>query len=191
MRVQINEGAPADVFASADNAQMKVVVDAGNATSPQVFVRNTPVVVVPADSAIDDFEDLATAGIRLVLAGPDVPIGRYARQVLENASGTGGIAPDFATRVLANLRSDETNVRAVLSKVQLGEADAGIVYQTDATVAGSDAKVVEIPEEFNVIAEYPIVAVASGNAVLAAAFVEFVLSEGGQAILREYGFASP
>lgn len=191
LAVQINEGAPADVFASADNAQMKAVVDAGNAVSPQVFVRNTPVVVVPADSAIDDFEDLATDGIRLVLAGPDVPIGRYARQVIENASGSGGIAPDFATRVLANVRSDEANVRAVLSKVQLGEADAGIVYQTDATVAGSEVRVIEIPAEFNVIAEYPLAAVATGDTLLAAAFIEFVLSEDGQAILREYGFASP
>jgi molybdate transport system substrate-binding protein len=192
LATQINEGAPADVFASADTNQMSVVVDAGNAERPRLFATNLPVVVVSADSALETFEDLATEGLRLVLAGPDVPVGRYSRQILENASGPGGISADFAERALANLRSDEANVRAVLSKVQLGEADAGIVYQTDARVAGDDVKVIEIPAEFNVVAEYPIVAVNdSDEADVAAAFIAFVLSPDGQAILREYGFSTP
>ncbi len=192
LATQVNEGAPADIFASADNAQMRVVTDAGSAESPLLFATNVLVVVVPPDSELQSFEDLAAEGIRLVLAGPDVPVGRYSRQILENASAPGGIAPDFGDRVLANLRSDEANVRAVLSKVQLGEADAGIVYQTDAAIAGDEVRVIEIPETFNVIAEYPIaVTTDSGEAELAAAFVAFVLSEEGQAILRAYGFSSP
>lgn len=192
LATQVNEGAPADVFASADKAQMKVVADDGNAESPLLFAKNVLVVVVPPDSDLDSFEDLATEGIRLVLAGPDVPVGRYSRQILENASAPGGIAPDFGDRVLANLRSDEANVRAVLSKVQLGEADAGIVYQTDAAIAGDEVKVIEIPAAFNVVAEYPIAVVTdSGEPEVAEAFVAFVLSGDGQAILREYGFSSP
>lgn len=192
LATQINEGAPADVFASADNAQMKVVTDAGNGSSPQLFAKNVLVVIVPAGSELDDFEDLASEGIRLVLAGPDVPVGRYSRQILENASAAGGISADFGARVLANLRSDEANVRAVLSKVQLGEADAGIVYQTDAAIAGDDVEVIEIPEAFNVLAEYPIAAIAeTSEPEIATAFIAFVLSEDGQAILREYGFSSP
>lgn len=192
LATQINEGAPADVFASADNNQMSVVLDAGNAAEPQLFVRNVLVVVTPADSELERFEELAIEGLRLVLAGPDVPVGRYSRQILENASGVGGIAPDFGERVLANLRSDEANVRAVLSKVQLGEADAGIVYQTDARVAADDVRVIEIPELYNVIADYHI-AVVNGaeESGPASGFIAFVLSPDGQAILREYGFSSP
>lgn len=191
LATQINEGAPADVFASADNAQMKVVTDAGNAEPPQRFARNALVVVVPADSQLAAFEDLANKGLRLVLAGPDVPVGRYSRQILENASAAGGVTPDFGEQVLANLRSDEANVRAVLSKVELGEADAGIVYQTDAAVSEA-VEVIEIPESFNVIAEYPIALVTeSADSETTAAFLAFVLGDEGQAILRSYGFAAP
>ena len=192
LATQINEGAPADVFASADTAQMKVVTDAGNAADPVLFARNVLVVVVPATSNLMSFADLANPGLRIVLAGPDVPVGRYSRQILDKASAPGGIAPNFGERVLANLRSDEANVRAVLSKVQLGEADAGIVYQTDAAIAGDDVKVIAIPEAFNVIAEYPIAVVTeSGEAEIATEFIAFLLSDAGQSILRDFGFAAP
>lgn len=189
LATQITEGAPADVFASADAAQMQVVIDAGRAQDARLFTTNRPVVVASPSSGIASFEDLATEDLRIVLAGPDVPIGRYSRQVLENASGPGGIAPDFGERVLASLRSEEANVRAVLAKVQLGEADAGIVYQTDGAIAGDDIDVIDIPDAFNVIAEYPIAVLS--NSGLAAAFVAYVRSDDGQAILREYGFSSP
>lgn len=190
LAVQINEGAPADVFASADQAQMDLVRSAGNAGEPVTFARNLPVVVVPAESELTDFADLARPGLRLVLAGESVPIGRYARQVFENASGPAGISPDFAGKVLANLRSDEANVRAVLTKVQLGEADAGVVYQTDLPPDG--VRAIEIPPEYNVIAEYPVAALPrSDKAETALAFINFLRGGEGQAILRKHGFATP
>lgn len=194
LSTQINEGAPADVFASANDAQMKVVTDAGHASNPKTFATNLPVVIVPANStAVTAFADLAKPGLRLVLAGPDVPIGAYARQIFANAAkATGGPGADFSERVLANLKSDEANVRAVLTKVQLGEADAGVVYSTDAAIALKDVKIIEIPTAYNVIATYPIAAVKdSKHADAANAWVAFVLSSDGVAILKEFGFGQP
>jgi molybdate transport system substrate-binding protein len=194
LATQINEGAPADVFASADLPQMKVVMDAGNATGDQIFATNDLVVVVPkVGSRVASFEDLARHGVRLVLAAPDVPAGRYSREILANASAaSGGIAPDFSERVLANLRSNEANVRAVLAKVQLGEADAGIVYSTDAAITADQVAVIPIPAAFNVTARYPIATVTNGrNPSGGAAFVAFVLGSEGQAVLAKYGFGSP
>lgn len=193
LAVQINEGAPADVFASADTTQMKNVVDKGNATASDIFVKNMPVVVVPkSGSPVAAFADLAKPGVRLVLAGSEVPVGRYSREILANASKPGGVASDFSDKVLANLKSDEANVRAVLTKVQLGEADAGIVYKTDVGAAKNDVSVVEIPTAFNVVATYPIAVVkAAKNKDGATAFVAFIRSEAGQAILSKYGFVKP
>ena len=193
LAVQINEGAPADVFASADTAQMKVVADKGNANESAIFVKNTPVVVVPKNNTtVSTFADLAKADVKLVLAGATVPIGRYAREILTKASGTGGISADFSTKVLANLRSEEANVRAVLTKVQLGEADAGVVYTTDIGAAANEVKKIDIPANYNVIAEYPIATIKSArNAKVADAFVTFIRSADGQAIMAKYGFAKP
>lgn len=193
LATQINEGAPADVFASADGTNMQVVADKGGVAAAKNFATNTPLVVVPkGDSAVTSFSDLAKPGIKLVLAAKDVPIGKYTRQILTNASRTGGIAPDFKTKVLANLKSEEANVRAVLSKVQLGEADAGIVYQTDIAAAAGEVTKIEIPGEYNVVAKYPIATVKSSeNAPTAQAFLDYVLSEPGQAILAKHGFEKP
>ncbi len=192
LATQIDEGAPADVFASANDAQMRVVTDAGNANDPVIFATNSPVIVVPAgDDKVRSLEDLAKDGLRLVLAEQDVPVGKYARAVLTNASTAGGLGTDFSDRVLANLRSNEPNVRAVLTKVQLGEADAGIVYATDAAIAGHDVDVVDIPDAYNVVASYPMaVAKDAGNPEAANAWVAFVLSSEGQAILRSFGFGA-
>jgi molybdate transport system substrate-binding protein len=149
--------------------------------------------VVPRNgSPVAAFEDLARAGIKLVLAAKEVPIGRYSREILAKASASDGISPDFSAKVLANLKSDEANVRGVLTKVQLGEADAGIVYRTDVGAAAGEVKAIEIPAQYNVVAEYPIAVVSgSKNKPVADAFVTFVQSSGGAAILEKYGFAKP
>ncbi len=194
LAAQINEGAPADVFASADPASMKLVTDEGLAADPRTFALNSPVVVVPKDNtAISSFADLAKPGTRLVLAGQSVPIGCYAREVLTKASAAnGGISADFSDKVLANLRSEEANVRAVLTKVQLGEADAGVVYITDIGAAANDVRKIEIPAQYNVIAQYPIATIKeSKEQDVAQAFVAFLLSNEGQAILVKYGFQAP
>ncbi len=193
LATQINEGAPADVFASADEATYQRAAGKGTIDAPAIFATNVPVVVVPSSgSPVNVFEDLAKSGVKLVLAGPSVPIGNYSRQILANASTASGAGADFGTKVLANLKSDETNVKSVLAKVQLGEADAGIVYATDAAVAGNQVKTIAIPGTYNIIARYPIGAIKGGSNVAAArAFVAFVLSDAGQAILAKYGFGSP
>jgi len=186
---QIVEGAPAEVFASANDAQMAVVVDAGLASDPQTFARNRIVVAAPADNdLVQAFEDLAEPGVRLVLAGEEVPVGDYARQAFANADAA---TPGFSEAVLANLVSEEANVRAVLTKVELGEADAGVVYGTDAAISGDAVRVVDIPEDLAPPASYPIAVVGDEPSDVAQAFVAFVLSEDGQAILASFGFSAP
>src|ERR1041384_2094467 len=157
--------------------------------APQVFLDNKLVVILPAKNpaGLVKLGDLAKPGIKLVLAAEEVPIGKYARQAFDQMSGQFG--NDFKDKVLANVVSNEDNVRQVVAKVQLGEADAGIVYTSDATAA-SDLNTIEIPTEQNVIAEYPIAAISqSRQAVLANSFITYVLSAVGQAILQKWGFA--
>jgi molybdate transport system substrate-binding protein len=188
----IQGGAPVDVFASANDAQMQLVIHAGDAEGASVFATNQLVVAVPPGSPVMTFEDLARPGIRLVLAAPDVPIGAYAREVLAAASASGRYAEGFDEAVLDNLVSEEANVRQVLTKVELGEADAGIVYTTDAVVSSDAVIVIRIPEEFAPLAIYPIaVLIGSEHADLATAFVDFVHGVEGQAILRDHGFLTP
>ena len=191
LATQITQGAPADVFASANAAQMQVVVDAGLiAGGPVTFARNRLAVVVPADNpaGIAAPVDLAKPDLRLVLASADVPVGRYSRQSL-CAMGASSYGADFVAAVGDNVVSEEEDARAVLTKVQLGEADAGIVYVSDVTadVAG-DVRLIEIPDAVNVLASYPIAPVADGNETLATAFIAYVLSPRGQATLAEFGF---
>lgn len=194
LATQINEGAPADVFAAADTVQMKVVTDKGNAAESVLFATNLPTVVVPkSGSPVATFADLAKPAVRLVLAGPEVPIGKYAREVLANASkAAGGVSADFLDKALSNLKSNEANVRAVLTKVQLGEADAGVVYTTDASIGLNDLKLVEIPAAYNVIAQYPTAVLkAAKNVTGAKAWVAFITGPDGQAVLAKYGFGKP
>ncbi|MCS7256494.1 MAG: molybdate ABC transporter substrate-binding protein [Thermomicrobium sp.] len=194
LRTQLAQGAKADVFASADLKNMQGAQQDGTiAGEPRVFVRNEPVVVVPANNpaGISTLADLAKPGVRLVLEGQDVPIGNYARQILQKASQDPQYGSDFANRVLANVVSEETNVKAALTKVALGEADATFVYRTDATTPDmrDKVKIVEIPAQFNVIAEYPIAVVKNApNPTGAQAFIDFVLSAEGQRILAKWGF---
>jgi len=186
---QIVEGAPAEVFASANEAQMRVVTGAGLSHEPRVFAQNRIVVVVPAGSdAVQSFADLARDGVRLVLAGAEVPVGDYARQAIAAAEAD---VPGFEAGTLANVVSEEANVRAVLTKVELGEADAGIVYATDAAISGDAVRVVPIPEAYVSPAVYPIATVGEDPSAAAKAFVAFVLSPEGQAILARYGFSAP
>ena len=191
LRTQIEEGAPADIFASANKTEMDTLITGSYVApdAPQVFLNNKLVVILPADnpSALAKLEDLAQPGIKLVLAAEEVPVGKYARQAVDAMNGRFGT--DFKDKVLANVVSNEDNVKQVVAKVQLGEADAGIVYTSDA-VAASDLKTIEIPAELNVIAKYPIAALTqSANAELADAFIAYVLSADGQAVLQKWGFA--
>ena len=193
LRTQLAQGARADVFASADEPNMAGAQQDGTIVGePRIFARNLLVVVVPAENraSIQTLQDLTKPKLKLVLTNKDVPAGNYARQVLEKMSQDPTYGSDFAKRVLTNLVSEETNVKQVASKVQLGEADAGIVYATDVTPAlRSAVRVIEIPPEFNVIAKYPIAAVTGArNETGARTFIAYVLSPAGQAILGRHGF---
>jgi molybdate transport system substrate-binding protein len=191
LRTQIEQGAPADVFASADQRHMAELAKAGLVTNPTTFARNEPVVVVAPEAAelVREFAELGRAE-RIVLGAPDVPIGRYTQQILARAAGK--LGTDFATRVEARVVSRELNVKQVLAKVSLGEAQAGIVYRTDANSADGKVRVVRIPEPLNVTAEYPIAVLASSQrAAFARAWIDFVLSKPGQAALAAAGFLGP
>lgn len=190
LRTQIEEGAPADVFASASGKEMDAVIEGKFVADgvKQVFLSNKLVVILPAANPADleKLEDLVNPGVKIVLAAEEVPVGNYARQSLELMNGSFGA--DFKDKVLANVVSNEDNVKQVVSKVQLGEADAGIAYISD-IVASPDLKTIEIPTELNVVAKYPIAPLAaSGNAKVAQAFVDYVLSTEGQAVLQKWGF---
>ena len=190
LATQIVEGAPAAVFASANEAQMQRVMETGLAGEARIFATNRLVVVVPASgSPVRSFADLARPGIKLVLAAREVPVGAYSRQFIASYDETNQGYRDAA---LANVVSEEPNVRAVLAKVQLGEADAGIVYETDVAVAQADVQTFSIPDEFNVIASYPIAALVDAEqGGLASRFVDFVLGAEGQTVLSSYGFGPP
>jgi len=191
---QIEEGAPADVVASADTAQMDRLITGGlvEAETAFLFARNLPVIVVPSNNpaGLTDAAGLANAGLKLVLAAEDVPIGRYARQIIDLFAADATYGEAFKAAALGNIASNEENVRAVLAKIELGEGDAGIVYTTDARAAGDSVRVIEIPAALNVIARYPIGLVAdSATPETAMGFIAFVLSSEGQGILAEFGFA--
>ena len=193
LRTQIEEGAPADVFASASGKEMDtLVIDKLIAQdAPQIFLTNKLVVILPADNpaALTKLEDLSNPGVKLVLAAEEVPVGKYARQALDLMDAS--FRNKFKDKVLANVVSNEDNVKQVVAKVQLGEADAGIVYASDA-VAAPELQQIEIPDDVNIIARYPIAPLSnSANADLATAFIEYVLSDEGQSVLAKWGFAPP
>ena len=180
---QINEGAPADVYASADEANMTKLTDAGgNDGDPRVFATNSlEIIVEPGNpKGITGVADLANPDVIYVTCAPEVPVGKYAQQVLDAAGIT--VTP----------ASLEENVKGIVTKVTLGEADAGIVYKTDVAAAGADASGVEIPDDINVVATYPVVVTKdASNPAAAHAFVDFVVGAQGQQILASYGFAAP
>jgi len=192
LRTQIEQGAAVDVFASADHKNMDTLVSENLVPSGyQDFATNLLVVILPPGNPanLQALRDLAKSGLKLVLADASVPAGNYSRQILDNMSKDPAFGADFGKKVLANVVSNETDVKSVVSKVDLGEADAGIVYVTDASAA-PDLKTIPIPANFNVIAKYPLAAlVKAPNADLAAAFVAYVLSPDGQAVLKKWGFS--
>jgi len=191
---QITQGAPADVFASANSTQMQVAVDAGmiDGSMLQPFARNRLIVVYPQSNPaqIQSLQDLAKPKLKLVLASASVPVGNYALDFLAKASALPEFGTSYSPTVLLNVVSYENNVKAVLSKVSLGEADAGIVYSTDAaSISDSSIGTLAIPDQLNTIATYPIaITQNSANSQLAQAFVDFVLTPAGQQILARYGF---
>jgi molybdate transport system substrate-binding protein len=180
LATQIQQSAPADVFASADLANMDKVKDLVG--TPQNFASNLLQIVVEKGNpkGVKGLDDLANPDLKVVLAAPEVPAGKYAAQILGKAGVT--VKPV----------SQEDNVKAVVTKVSLGEADAGIVYVTDVTAGGDKVEGVEIPETQNVLATYPIATVkASKNADEAQKFMDLVLSDQGQQVLKQYGFLPP
>ena len=190
---QLTEGAGADVFASANAKQMDAANAAGVIDGASVnFTQNRLAIVVPKDNpgGVKDLADLAKSGVKLVVAAPDVPVGGYAvKSICAAGADASAYGADFVSNVSANIVSQEDNVKAVLAKVQTGEADAGITYTTDVSpAAAQDVTLIAIPTAVNVIAKYPIAAVKGGDAALAAAFISYVNSAAGQATLQKWGF---
>jgi molybdate transport system substrate-binding protein len=192
LSAQLIQGAVADVFASANKTEMDKLVAANliPADAPINFLTNQLIVILPSNNPanLQGLQDLAKPGLKLVLADQTVPAGKYALQILDNMAKDASYGADFKTRVLANVVSNETDVKQVVAKVQLGEADTGIVYISD-SIAAPELKTIQIPANLNVIARYPIAALATASQPkLAADFIAYVLSSDGQAILKKWGF---
>jgi molybdate transport system substrate-binding protein len=182
LAAQIRQGAPADVFASANIGLPRALYHDHFCSKPVVFTRNALVLIVPASNpaGVHSVYDLRRSGIKLVIAAPNVPVGAYTRQVLKNLK---------LTSVLRNVVSQENDVREVLAKVALGEGDAGFVYSTDARTVRGKVKTIRIPARARPNVQYGIcVVTASGHKAAAHAFVKKVLATRGQRILRHYGF---
>lgn len=183
LRAQVEEGAPADVFASADVANVQKLLDAGLAQDPVAFACNQLTIIVPAGNpaGITSAADLGRAGVKVIAAGEEVPITKYAVQVVENL----GITDAY----VANVVSEEDNVAAVRAKIEAGEGDAGIVYVTDAIASGAKVEQIAVPIEANVPATYAAATVvATDQPDEAAAYLAFLMGPGGQATLASYGF---
>ena len=187
LAAQLAQGAPADVFASANLRQMSAAQEAGRiAGEPRIFAENRLVLILPVDNPaeIESLEDLAQGGILLVLAAEGVPVRDYTNTMLDK------LGEDYREAVLDNLVSEEPNVRQVAAKIALGEADAGIVYVSDVTPDLREAVItLPIADEYNTIASYPIaITDDAADPALAAAFVDYILSVSGQLILARWGF---
>jgi molybdate transport system substrate-binding protein len=193
LRTQLEQGARADILATADQANMEAAAAKGLlGGSATVFAKNKLTVIVPKSNpaGIATATDLAKPDVKLVLAQEDVPAGKYAREALRKMEADRAAGAGFSQEVLANVVSDEANVKAVVAKIQLGEADAGIVYTTDVTAAlVNDVTTVAIPDAYNVVAEYPVAVTNDASEPdIARAFIDFLLSDQGQAILIQGGF---
>jgi molybdate transport system substrate-binding protein len=194
LRTQIEQGAPADVFLSADTTNPTALVDGGFADGDAVpFAGNELTIITPADNpgGLSGPFDLARAGVRVVAAGDEVPITKYATKLVENLAAEPGAPADFAAAYAANVASKEDNVAAVRSKIELGEGDAAIVYVTDAA-ASDEVATIDIPDSANVPASYAgVVVQASPNVEAAHAFLDWLAGPDGRAILATFGFLPP
>ena len=194
LETQIEQGAPADVFLSADITNPKKLVDKGLAAGDVVpFAGNKLTIVVPTTdpAGITMPKDLANPGVKVIAAGDTVPITKYATQLVANLAKEAGYPADFVAKYTANLQSREDNVAALLSKIALDQGDAGIVYVTDAK-ASDKVKPIDVPDSANVPAAYDgVVVEASQNPVAAKAFLDWFAGPDGQAILKDLGFLPP
>jgi molybdate transport system substrate-binding protein len=194
LETQIEQGAPADVFLSADTTNPQKLVDGGFADGDAVvFAGNKLTIITPADNpaGLTGPFDLAADGIRVVAAGDEVPISKYATQLVENLAAEAGAPADFAAAYAANVVSKEDNVAQVRSKIELGEGDAAIVYVTDAA-ASDEVATIDVPDSANVPASYAGVVVKASSSVDAAhSFLDWLAGPDGQAILAEFGFLPP
>ena len=205
LRTQLEHGARADVFASADEDQMELAMESGLLSGePVPFASNRMVVIVPQEDHLEgptrgmtvrSLKDLAHPEVKLVVALPGVPAGKYALAAIQRlGDADNGFPPGYSQKVRANVVSQEPNVRSVVQKVVLNEVDAGVVYQTDARVEHVASKVttIQIPDWANPSASYPIgVLRDAAEPDLARAFVEFLRSPEGRVILRDHGFGAP
>ena len=195
LATQLGQGAHADAFASADQTQMDAAKKSDAIAGPDtVFARNQLVLITPRANLkhIISVKDLANDGVKFVTAQPSVPIGAYTAQLLDNASSDPAFGSDFKNNVEANTVSKEDNVRQVVSKVQLGEADAAIVYSTDATPQVRDQlNIIPVPDALQTLATYPIAVAKGANSAGGEAFTNYVLGPDGQATLAKWGFLPP
>ncbi len=194
LETQIEQGAPADVFLSADTTNPQKLVDKSLAAGSLVkFAGNLLTVIVPTanPASIQTPKDLANAGVKVIAAGDTVPITKYATMLVANLAKETGYPADFAAKYTANIVSKEDNVAAVVAKIELGEGDTGIVYVTDAKTSTKVATIA-VPDTANVPATYSgVVVKASANADAAAAFLTWFAGPDGQAILASFGFLPP
>ncbi|HVA85195.1 MAG TPA: molybdate ABC transporter substrate-binding protein [Candidatus Saccharimonadales bacterium] len=195
LRTQIEQGATADILASADTTNPQKLVDEGQGIGPvTVFAGNLLTVVVPPGNPanIQTPADLAKPGVRFVAATATVPIQKYATQLIANLAKQPGYPADFVAAVTKNTVSKEQDVTSILAKIELGEGDAGIVYASDAAGAGSKVKTIDVPTAANVPARYgAVVTKASKNPAAAEAFLQWLTTPPAQAILARYGFLPP
>jgi molybdate transport system substrate-binding protein len=192
LAVQLEQGAKADVFASADQRWMDYVRERHLTAGPsKIFAHNRLVVILPKSNPghVRELQDLARGGVKLVVGAEAVPVGKYTREMFRRLERRPGFPPAYRDSVLANVVSQEENVKSVVAKVQLGEADAGVVYRSDVTprVAPS-VTALEIPDDANVLASYPIAVLAgSADSLAARAFLALLLGPEGRRVLARHG----